>query len=212
MDIQQVAKPLVINIMLIVGGITGILIILVCLLHIICLLQQLLQQKEVKIHNNIHINIMAQTPPCYIAMNNFKKHMKDGETWYSPPFYSGLRGYKMRLLVCANGDGIGAGTHVSVFVQIIKGEYDDVLIWPYRGTVTYMIINWTDDKNHKKRSADYSEEDALQCGNKPTGEDNIPWGNTQAFSHDQYYYADKQFIFNNILYIKVSSVTGQLEL
>ena len=39
----------------------------------------------------------------------------------------------MCLGVDANGDGDGAGTHVSVFVTIMRGEHDDKLTWPFRG-------------------------------------------------------------------------------
>ena len=112
----------------------------------------------------------------------------------------------MHLIVDANGDGDGAGTHVSVYVQIIQGEYDDLLAWPYKGTVTYLIINWKDDKHHIKHCADYSKKDARGCGNKPTADcDNISFGNPKSLR--QYYYDDKQYISNNILYIKVHSIT-----
>ena len=87
-------------------------------------------------------------PPCYVAMDNFSQTQEDGDTWCSTPFYSGPQGYKMRLKVYANGNGDGAGTHVSVYVRIIPGEYDDTLTWPYTGIVTYETINWKDDSNH----------------------------------------------------------------
>ena len=67
-------------------------------------------------------SIINTTPPCYAAMDKFTQHKKDDDTWCSTPFYSGPQGYKMRLKVHANGRGIGAGTHVTVFVQIIQGE------------------------------------------------------------------------------------------
>ena len=68
------------------------------------------------------ICIPNNLPPCYVAMNNFGKHREDDDVWYSPPFYSGPQGYKMRLLVYANGRGAGEGT---VYVQIIQGQFDD---------------------------------------------------------------------------------------
>ena len=118
-------------------------------------------------------SIINTTSPCYVVMDNFTQHKKDGDTWYSTPFYSGPQGYKMHLLVDANGDDKGAGTHVSVYVQIIQGEYDDTLTWPYTGTVTFEIINWKDDRDHIKRRVDYSQESIIAdgCGNKPTGEE-----------------------------------------
>ena len=36
-------------------------------------------------------SIINTTPPCYVAMDNFSQHKKDGDRWYSTPFYSGLQ-------------------------------------------------------------------------------------------------------------------------
>ena len=140
-------------------------------------------------------------------MDNFSQHKKDGDTWCSIPFYSGPQGYKMRLKVYANGRGRGAGTHVSVYVQIIQGEYDDTLTWPYTGTVTYEIINWKDDRDHVKMSEDFSEAGA-HCRNQPTGEDsNTGRGHPKALSHNELYGSNSQYVNNDILCIRVSSIT-----
>ena len=142
-------------------------------------------------------SIINTTPPCYVAMDNFSQHKKDGDTWYSTPFYSGPQGYKMCLRVLANGHGSGAGTHVSVSVQIIPGEYDDTLTWPYTGTVTYEIINWKGDRDHVKWTADFSEEGAIAAG----------WGHPQALPHNELYGSNSQYVNNDILCIRVSSIT-----
>ena len=140
-------------------------------------------------------------------MGNFSQHKKDGDTRYSTPFYSGPQGYKMRLQVIANGYGDGAGTHVSVYVQIIQGEYDDTLTWPYTGTVTYEIINWKDDSNHVKMT-DYFSKASARCRNKPTGKNsNNGWGRHKALSHNELYGSNSQYINNDILYIRVSNIT-----
>ena len=155
-------------------------------------------------------SIINTTPPCYVVMDNFSQHKKDGDRWYSIPFYSGPQGYKMRLLVDAKGYGDGAGTHVSVFVQIIQGEYDDTLRWPYTGSVTYEIINWKDDRNHITKIVDFSEEGTIAdgCGNKPTGKkNNNSWGYFKVLSHNELYGSNSQYVNNDILCIRVSSIT-----
>ena len=140
-------------------------------------------------------------------MDNFSQHKKDDDRWNSTPIYSGPQGYKMRLLVDANGQGIGGGTHVSVFVQIIQGEYDDTLTWPYTGTVTYKIINWKEDRNHVKKTVDFSIASA-HCCNKPTGEDsNKGYGHYKVLSHDELYGSNSQYINDDMLCIRVSSIT-----
>ena len=151
-------------------------------------------------------SIINITPPCYVVMDNFTQHKKDDDTWNSTPFYSGPQGYKMRLKVYANGNGDGAGTHVSVFVQIIQGEYDDTLTWPYTGAVTFEIINWKDDRNHVKVIVDFSTASA-HCRNQPTGEKSNTGRGNDTLSHDELYGSSSQYVNNDILYIRVSSIT-----
>ena len=33
-----------------------------------------------------------------------------------------------------------AGTHVSVFVYLMRGEYDSRLVWPFRGDITIQLV------------------------------------------------------------------------
>ena len=63
-------------------------------------------------------------PPTYVIMPGFSQHRRDGDEWYSQPLYSRPGGYKLCLCIDANGYGSGKGTHVSVFVYLMKGEND----------------------------------------------------------------------------------------
>ena len=88
-------------------------------------------------------------PPCLRAMTNYTKHKLSGDSWYSPPFYTGSGGYKLQLRVDADGSSTAGGTlHVSVCVRLMKGENDDCLLWPFKGSVTIKLLNWVEDKNH----------------------------------------------------------------
>ena len=92
--------------------------------------------------------ISSPYPPCYIIMPHFSRHKSDEDEWYSQPFYSAPGGYKLCLRVCAIGRNVGKGTHVSVFVHLMKGENDHQLHWPFENDVTYVILNWKRDENH----------------------------------------------------------------
>ena len=54
---------------------------------------------------------------------------------FSPPFYTGPHGYKMCMRAYLNGDGIGKGTHVSLFFSIMRSNHDDFLCWPFKQLV-----------------------------------------------------------------------------
>ena len=88
--------------------------------------------------------------PFNVTMTGFEQKKCSNYEWYSPPFYTHPHGYKMCLNVDANGNGDGNGSHVSVFVNMMKGEYDDSLKWPFRGDITIQLLNQIgdDDRHH----------------------------------------------------------------
>lgn len=64
----------------------------------------------------------------------------------SPPFWTGVSGYKMRLKIFPNGDGEAKDKFLSIFFQIMKGNYDGLLKWPFKNMVTLKILG-CDKKN-----------------------------------------------------------------
>ena len=85
--------------------------------------------------------------PPDINMTDFEGCKKRGERWYSPAFYSHVGGYKMGLCIYANGWASGKGTHVSVAVHMMKGEFDSHLKWAFRGEITVELVNQTFQRN-----------------------------------------------------------------
>ena len=104
-------------------------------------------------------------PPPTFIMTNFSHHKDSDEEWFSPPFYSHIGGYKMCLGVGANGWGHGTGTHVSVVNNLMRGEYDDNLLWPFRGEITFQLINRRADEGHVEHTIpfDDSAPDSVTC-------------------------------------------------
>ncbi|XP_007890671.1 TNF receptor-associated factor 5 [Callorhinchus milii] len=67
---------------------------------------------------------------------------------YSLPFYTSRCGYRLCARVYLNGDGLGKGTHLSLFSVVMKGEYDSLLPWPFKQKVTLMLLDQGPKKNH----------------------------------------------------------------
>ena len=67
---------------------------------------------------------------------------------YSPPFYTSRHGYKMCGRVYLNGDGMGKGTHLSLFFVVMKGQFDALLPWPFRQRVTLMVLDQSQARRH----------------------------------------------------------------
>ena len=60
---------------------------------------------------------------------------------YSPPFYTSPHGYRMCIRTYLNGDGIGKGTHLSLFFVLMRSEHDNLLSWPFKQSVRFTLIN-----------------------------------------------------------------------
>ena len=70
---------------------------------------------------------------------------REKEKLCSPPFYTGHYGYKLRAEAFLNGLGQGKGTHLSLYVVIMKGEYDAILPWPFQQRVDFVLIDQDDE-------------------------------------------------------------------
>ncbi|CAF1262626.1 unnamed protein product [Didymodactylos carnosus] len=67
---------------------------------------------------------------------------------YSPPFYSSRNGYKMCMRLYLNGDGNARRTHLSLFVVVMRGEYDAVLKWPFSYKITFCLFDQSGQQRH----------------------------------------------------------------
>ena len=112
-------------------------------------------------------------PPFDIILDDFEIRKKGADIcqWYSPPCYSYVGGYRMCLEVHANGFGKGMGTHVSVYVQLMRGEFDHFLKWPFRGEVTVQLKKT--DSPHYEKIIHLNENTPFECVYKPTEERNL---------------------------------------
>lgn len=72
-----------------------------------------------------------------------RREAEKGETTaiHSNSFYSSFNGYKMCIRVNMNGVDAARGTHLSVFVHFMQGEFDEILEWPFSGRIILTIID-----------------------------------------------------------------------
>ena len=89
------------------------------------------------------------------TLTEFSRHKNLNNQKISPPFYTHPQGYKLCLFVYANGYGSSEGTHVSVSACLMKGEHDQHLQWPFKGTITIELLNWKEARRHHQRSLCY---------------------------------------------------------
>lgn len=90
--------------------------------------------------------------PPIMTLRNFQElHMKK-EYWKSPEFYSHVGGYKMCLVVFPGSEKDQHGNEfMGIYLQMLQGEFDEQLKWPFRGRVEIRMLNQISDKGHVDR-------------------------------------------------------------
>ena len=106
-----------------------------------------------------------------VRMDEFKSHRTNNEVWYSHPFYLHPKGYKMCLKVFANGTNACKGTHVSVYLTLMRGEYDEKLKWPLQGNFKVSVLNQLADASHYEKDIKYNLTVPGKATQKVTGSD-----------------------------------------
>ena len=137
----------------------------------------------------------------------FSQRMEDARTkrylsLYSPPFYSARYGYKMCLRLYILGDGIGKGSHMSLFFVLMKGEFDNILQWPFTHKVTFKLINRCGGRD----IVDIFQPDPLSSSfQKPKTDMNVASGCPRFVSLNELMQGG--FILDDTVYIKVKADT-----
>lgn len=66
----------------------------------------------------------------------------------SPSFYTSKYGYKLSLKLYLNGDKNTRDKYLSLYVTIMRSEYDSLLEWPYKYPITLCLYDRSVHKDH----------------------------------------------------------------
>ena len=115
------------------------------------------QQKEMRAMKE-ELRALKDTQASVFRMPGFNQYKTFNQSWFSPPFYTHPGSYQMCINAYANGNGTGKGTHISVYVYLMRGKNDDNLSWPFRGEVTITLLNQLADKSHHTYTVQYTQD------------------------------------------------------
>ncbi|KAG9468635.1 hypothetical protein GDO78_022298 [Eleutherodactylus coqui] len=107
-------------------------------------------------------------------ISNFSAHLRSQEeerpvVIHSPGFYTGKPGYKLCLRMhlqspsaprCAN--------YISLFVHTMQGEYDNLLHWPFQGTIRLSILDQSECSNIQDQEEIMDTKPDLLAFQRPT--------------------------------------------
>jgi len=120
---------------------------------------------------------------------------------YSPIFYSGPTGYKMRTRLYLHGDGNARRTHMSLFFLIMKGEYDALLPWPFGYKVTFCLFDQTGNNRHIIDS--FRPDVKSNSFQRPKTDANIASGIPKFFPLPMIQQDDNAYVREDTLFLKI---------
>lgn len=120
----------------------------------------------------------------------------------SVPFYTDRHGYKLKVRVYPNGIKSGKNTHLSVYIIIMKGEYDAILPWPFKKKIIFTIIDQQEDPTERQNAAmRLLPGNHPHCFARPINEDNKTRGFAQFISHEKLH--SRRCLLDGTLFLQV---------
>lgn len=142
--------------------------------------------------------------PLQFTIHSVAEFQREKRKWLSPPFYTHAQGYLLCIKVYPSGHSTSAGSDVSVYVCIMKGRYDNLLKWPFRGLVTVQLVDQVHDKNHIVHTVSFQEGMSQEFSGRVTASEmSGGWGILKFASLDGLI---PQFLKNDSLQIRVNKV------
>ena len=134
------------------------------------------------------------------------RQAKDGviTSVYSLGFMTSKYGYKMCVRLYFNGDGMGEGTPVSLFLVLLRGDYDALQQWPFRQKVTLTMIDQVCNQHHQKAF----RPDMVTCSfARPLTAMNVASGCPQFITQSALEQYGNPYVVNDTLFIKLEVAT-----
>ena len=118
----------------------------------------------------------------------------------SSPFYR--CGYKCKMSINPNGLSSGENTHLSVYLIIMKGEYDATLTWPFDKTFTFTLIDQQENEHNRENIVESATLDPKYSSfARPVKKQNPGWGFHQFVSHEKL--QKRRFIVDDTIFVQV---------
>ncbi|XP_013785039.1 TNF receptor-associated factor 6-like [Limulus polyphemus] len=133
------------------------------------------------------------------------KHM-GGMVCYSPGFYTSPFGYKACLRLFLQPSEDDDDLIISLFLHFMRGDYDDLLSWPFQGSFYLIVISQTEDPSCKHIVNALESNSSLQAFHRPKSERNVKGYGYKEFTKMSKLYSGG-YIKNETLIIKIEVVS-----
>ncbi|XP_067865570.1 TNF receptor-associated factor 2-like [Heterodontus francisci] len=139
------------------------------------------------------------------AISDFTRKMQDAidgrvPSILSPPFFTSHCGYMLCLRLYLNGDGVGANTHLSLFLVVMKGKYDAILEWPFSKKVTFKLLDQSE--RHQQVVSAFKPDVNSASFRRPVHSMNVASGCPEFFSLAQLRANWHSYVTDDVMFIK----------
>ncbi len=140
-------------------------------------------------------------------ISNFSELLRQAKTGgevnvESHPFYTESYGYRLKVSVYPNGNGFGKYTHLSMFIVLMKGDYDAILRWPFKMKMKFTLIDQQEDLVERENvSMKLNPEIARENFERPVGIENKGCGFTYFISQEKL--NSRRYLVDDALFIQV---------
>ncbi|XP_068759100.1 uncharacterized protein [Montipora capricornis] len=86
----------------------------------------------------------ARNPSFTFKITEVAQHRENETPVFTEAVYNDHQEKLFGIRIHPKGVGCGTGIHVALFIHLIKGDFDDSLVWPFAGTITVTILDQSD--------------------------------------------------------------------
>jgi hypothetical protein len=149
------------------------------------------------------------TPTVTVALNipNFTRKLNEANSSNDKgqingdPFYSS-HGYKMRIFVQLNEAFHGFTGYMGVYLQLMQGDNDDCLKWPFDKRVTFIVVDQQDNQSQVDNFEKRMDPAGEKSFDKPSVESKVGHGLPKFMLHSAL--RSRQYVRNHTVYIAVA--------
>lgn len=128
----------------------------------------------------------------------------------TPPLYTSRFGYKFCAKLLLNGDAKPGerSQHIAIYLILMRGDFDDILSWPFRNLVKITLLNMDPKKQNIERVLIPRVE--LQHFHKPTKFMNNAIGFPRFCSQDSLY--SEGYVRDDSLFVKIEVESATIDI
>uniref|UniRef100_A0A672UWJ4 TNF receptor associated factor 4 n=1 Tax=Strigops habroptila TaxID=2489341 RepID=A0A672UWJ4_STRHB len=118
-------------------------------LGMVCVLVSRQRQEILELRRDLEELSVSSNGTLIWKISDYTRKLQEAKArsnyeFFSPPFYTHKYGYKLQVSAFLNGNGSGESSHLSVYIRVLPGEYDNLLEWPFSYRVTFSLLDQSD--------------------------------------------------------------------